>query len=177
MVKARIDIPGIPGFYAVNIHASAFATDDTKRQHIISFKNELDNIVSQGGWFVAGGDLNTLPPGSDSLDFCIEDMCPGESFHHATDEPLHKEGSNYVPESHWMEDLYSTYPCAVQLSEYQLQQALYFTHTTRPGHAWDRTLDYLFTNHRWQKGTTVTHQDFLDNSDHAPVSAKVTLKN
>ena len=176
MVRARIDIPGVSEFYAVNIHASAFATDDTKQQHIISFKDELDNIVSLGGWFIAGGDLNTLPPGSDSTDYCVEDMCPGESFHLATDEPLHKEGSNYSPEAHWMDDLYLTYPCAVPLTEYQLNQPLYFTHTTRPGHTWDRTLDYLFTSHRWQKGATVTHQDFMDDSDHAPVSARVMLK-
>ena len=80
MVKAKIEIPGVSDFYAVNIHASAFATDDTKHQHIVAFQTELDNIVSNGGWFFAGGDLNTLPPGSDSTDFCMEDICPANSF-------------------------------------------------------------------------------------------------
>lgn len=176
MVKAKIEIPGIPDFYAVNIHASAFATDDTKQQHIIAFKKELDNIVSDGGWFVAGGDLNTLPPGSDSTDFCMEDQCPGESFHHANDDPLHKEGSNYTPEIHWLDGMYANYNCAVPLSVFQQNQEAYFSHTTRPTHFWDRTLDYLFTNSRWQKGTTVTHQDFMTDSDHAPVSSMVILK-
>lgn len=176
MVKAKIEIPGLNDFYAVNIHAAAFATDDTKHQHIIAFKKELDKIVTNGGWFVAGGDLNTLPPGSDSTDYCFEDMCPGESFHHAADDPQHKEGSNYTPESQWLTGLYNTYDCAVELSDYQQNQVAYFTHTTRPQHFWDRTLDYLFTNSRWQKGSTVTHQDFLTDSDHAPVSSIVIIK-
>lgn len=175
MVKAKIEIPGVDDFYAVNIHASAFATDDTKHKHIVAFKKELDNIVVTGGWFVAGGDLNTLPPGSDSTDYCMEDMCPGESFHHATNDPIHKEGSNYTSESEWLVGLYNSYNTAVELADYQHNQQVYFTHTTRPGHFWDRTLDYMFTNSHWQKGSTVTHQDFLTDSDHAPVSSRVIL--
>lgn len=176
MVKAKIEIPGIEDFYVVNIHAAAFATDDTKHQHIIAFKQELDNIADAGGWFVAGGDLNTLPPGSDTTDYCMDDICPGESFHHVTDNPQHKEGSNYTPESDWLTGLYTQYACAVKLADYQHNQPAYFSHTTRPGHTWDRTLDYLFTNSSWQKESTVTHQAFLTDSDHAPVSSKLILK-
>jgi endonuclease/exonuclease/phosphatase family metal-dependent hydrolase len=175
MVKAKISIPGFEDFYAVNIHASAFATDDTKHQHILDFKAELDNITSSGNWFVAGGDLNTLPPGSDSTDYCFEDMCESESFHQPGDDPMHKEGSNYTPESEWLVNLYSDYQSAVGLNEFQQNQAAYFTHTTRPEHPWDRTLDYLFTNNHWRKGSTVVHQDFFYDSDHAPVSAEFVL--
>ena len=175
MVKAKINIPEFENFYAVNIHASAFATDDTKHQHIISFKKVLDKITSDNGWFVAGGDLNTLPPGSDSLDYCIEDMCPGESFHQPGDDPQHKEGSNYAPESQWLVGLYSDYQSAVRLEEYLENQQAYFTHTTRPEHTWDRTLDYLFTNNRWRKGSAVVHHEFFYDSDHAPVSADFVL--
>jgi endonuclease/exonuclease/phosphatase family metal-dependent hydrolase len=176
MVKAKVEIPGVSDFYVLNIHASAFATDDTKHQHIIAFQTELDNIVNDGGWFVAGGDLNTLPPGSDSTDYCYEDMCPGESFHQPGDDPMHKDGSNYTPEKDWLSGMYNKYNCAVALPEYQQNQEAYFSHTTRPEHFWDRTLDYLFTDSRWQKGSTVTHQDFLTDSDHAPVSSVVILK-
>ena len=176
MVKAKIEIPEFSAFYALNIHASAFATDDTKHQHIIAFKDEMDKIANDGGWFVAGGDLNTLPPGSDSTDFCYEDLCAGESFHQAGDDPLHKDGSNYAPESQWLTDLYNQYECAVNLTDYQQNQELYFTHTTRPEHTWDRTLDFLFTNSRWQIGSTITHQDFFSDSDHAPVSSVVIVK-
>jgi len=175
MVKAKISIPGFEDFYAVNIHASAFATDDTKHQHIVDFKGELDNIANTNGWFVAGGDLNTLPPGSDSTDYCFEDMCSGESFHQPGDDPQHKEGSNYTPESQWLDGLYTSYQSAVDLEEYQQNQSIYFTHTTRPEHTWDRTLDYLFTNNRWRRGSAITHQDFFSDSDHAPVSAEFVL--
>lgn len=175
MVKARISIPGFEDFYAVNIHASAFATDDTKHQHIIAFKRELDNLSSANSWFVAGGDLNTLPPGSDSTDYCFEDMCSGESFHQPGDDPQHKEGSNYTPESEWLLSLYTDYQSAVSLETYLQDQPAYFTHTTRPEHTWDRTLDYLFTNNRWRKGSVVVHQDFFNDSDHAPVSAEFLL--
>jgi endonuclease/exonuclease/phosphatase family metal-dependent hydrolase len=174
MVKAKISIPGFNDFYAVNIHASAFATDDTKHQHIVAFKQQLDKITSNNSWFVAGGDLNTLPPGSDSTDYCYEDMCSGESFHQPGDDPQHKEGSNYTPESQWLTGLYADYQSATGLQQYQQNQAAYFTHTTRPGHTWDRTLDYLFTNNRW-RGSGVVHQDFFSDSDHAPVSADFVL--
>jgi endonuclease/exonuclease/phosphatase family metal-dependent hydrolase len=176
IVKAQIEIPGFQNFYALNIHASAFATDDSKHQHIESFKSELDNISAIGGRFVAGGDMNTLPPGSDSTDYCIEDMCAGESFHHATDNPTHKEGSNYTPESQWMVPLYSDYKCAIPLSTYQAAQQNFFTHTTRPDHVWDRTLDYLFTNYRWRAGSGIAHQNFMLDSDHAPVSVEFVVK-
>ncbi len=175
MVKAKVSIPGFNDFYAVNIHASAFATDETKHHHIEAFKKELDNITAANYWFIAGGDLNTLPPNSDSTDYCSEDMCSGESFHHAGDDPLHKEGSNYTPESTWLTGFYSDYQSAVGLDLYYQNQPAYFTHTTRPEHTWDRTLDYLFTNHHWRAGSTIVHQDFFFDSDHAPVSAEFVL--
>ncbi len=175
MVKAKISIPGFQPLYAVNIHASAFATDDTKHQHIVAFENELAQIAGAGHWFVAGGDLNTLPPGSDSTDYCMKDMCPGESYHQPGDDPQHKEGSNYTPESLWLSGLYEAFNSAVPPDDYKPNQARYFTHTTRPGHTWDRTLDYLFSNNRWRRGTAVVHQDFLSESDHAPLSADYVL--
>lgn len=175
MVKAKVSIPGFNDFYAVNIHASAFATDETKHHHIEAFKKELDNITAANNWFIAGGDLNTLPPNSDSTDYCFEDICSGESFHHAGDDPLHKEGSNYTPESTWLTDFYSDYQSAVGLNLYYQNQPAYFTHTTRPERTWDRTLDYLFTNHHWRTGSTIVHQDFFFDSDHAPVSAEFVL--
>lgn len=175
MVTGRIEIPGTHNLYAVNIHASAFATDDTKHKHILQFKEELDRISNDGGWFVAGGDLNTLPPGSDTTDYCIQDMCPWESFHSAGDDPVHKEGSNYEPEQHWLDDLYADYRCAVPADAYKKSQFEYFTHTTRGQHFWDRTLDYLFTNFHWSANSVVTHQDATRESDHAPVSASLIL--
>jgi endonuclease/exonuclease/phosphatase family metal-dependent hydrolase len=175
MVTGRIEIPHVNNLFAVNIHASAFATDDTKQKHIIQFKEELDRISGNGGWFVAGGDLNTLPPGSDTTDYCMQDMCTWEEFHHTGDDPMHKEGSNYEPEKQWLDTLYATYSCAVPAESYQNDQYRYFTHTTRGTHFWDRTLDYLFTNYQWVGHSVVTHQDATKESDHAPVSVLFIL--
>ena len=170
MVSCKIEVPGISNLYAVNIHASAFATDDTKKRHLEQFESELDRINSMGGIFVAGGDLNTLPPGSDTLDYCIQDMCPAESFHQPGDNPMHKDGSNYAPEVTWLNSLYSKYKCALPTEVFKANQYKYFTHTTRGTHFWDRTLDYLFTNYKWVENSFVTHQDAMQESDHAPVS-------
>ncbi|WP_243348583.1 endonuclease/exonuclease/phosphatase family protein [Parabacteroides sp. FAFU027] len=176
MVRAKVLIPGFEDFYVVNIHASAFATDETKHRHLIEFKEELDRISASGAVFVAGGDLNEIPPGSDSTDFCIEDMCPGESFHHPGDDPMHRPGNNYTPEVDWLTPLFTAYRSAFSLSEYIQNQKAYFTSTPLPDKFWERTLDYLFTNYRWKIGGTVIHQDFIQESDHVPVSGTLILK-
>jgi endonuclease/exonuclease/phosphatase family metal-dependent hydrolase len=175
IVTGNIKIPGFKEIPLLNIHVSAFATDDTKQEHFKEFKAEMDKLQTAGKYFIAGGDLNELPPGSDSTDFCYEDMCPGESFHKPDDDPQHKAGSDYTRENTWLQPIYDTYKCAVPLNVYLANQSAYFTHTTRPEHTWDRTLDYLFTNNRWRAGSTITHQAFLSNSDHAPVSAEFVL--
>ncbi len=175
IVTGNVKIPGFKEIPLLNIHASAFATDDTKKKHYEEFKSELDKLNSAGKYFVAGGDLNDLPPGSDSTDYCYEDSCPGESFHQPGDDPQHKAGSNYTNENEWLRPIYNAYKCAFPLSEYLQNQAAHFTHTTRPDHTWDRTLDYLFTNYRWRTGSAKTHQEFFSESDHAPVSAEFVL--
>ena len=175
IVKGTITIPGVDPLFVLNAHPSAFATDDTKKKHIDTFKNELDKINRVQKWFIAGGDLNTLPPGSDSTDYCIEDMCPNESYHHPGDNPMHKEGSYYTPEKEWLTGLYNDYKCAVPLDKYLLNQPLFFTHTVRPDHTWDRTLDYLFTNCFWVDNSGQAQQYALDQSDHAPVTAIFVL--
>jgi endonuclease/exonuclease/phosphatase family metal-dependent hydrolase len=175
MVETVAEIPGFRDLYVVNIHASAFATDETKHTHIEAFKNELDKISLSDGSFVAGGDLNTLPPGSTKTDYCIEDMCEGESFHQPNDNPMHKDGSNYTPEVDWLVTMYNTYNNVIPLSLYTSDEQHYFTHTTRPGHIWDRTLDYIFTNSRWKIGASLVRQDYMTESDHAPVIGELIL--
>jgi endonuclease/exonuclease/phosphatase family metal-dependent hydrolase len=175
MVEATVEIPGFKDLVLLNIHAAAFATDDTKYKNLVEFTNELDNLSGSGNIFVAGGDLNTIPPGSSKIDYCIEDMCPNESFHQPGDDPLHKEGSDYTPEKEWIVPLFNSYRSTITLNDYLLNQEAYFTHTTRPEHFWDRTLDYLFTNSRWRSGSSFVRQDFLQESDHAPVGGELIL--
>lgn len=172
ILKARIALPNNSHFYILNMHADAFSTDDTKRKHIVRFKEELDKLDGSGAVFVAGGDFNMLPPDSDSTDFCLVDRCPGESFHHSGDDPFHKEGSNYTPEKTWLIDIYNRYVPDIPLAQFRVAQKRYFTHTMDPAAFWDRKVDYLFTNTRWVEASVITHQNFLDASDHAPVSAR-----
>ncbi len=175
LLTAKIDIPHTENFFVVNLHASAFATDDTRQRQMIRLQGELKRINDLGGWFVAGGDFNTIPPGSDTVDYCMVDECPGQHFHVAGVEPFHMEGSYYDPSIHLLDTLYSLYQPAVSLEDFHNNQYKYFTHTTRPTHFWDRTLDYLFTNFHWLDHSAVTHQEATRESDHAPVSCYFIL--
>ena len=73
VITAKVDMPGTP-FFAVNAHLTAFATDDTKQKHISGFKTILDNIVASGFNFVAGGDLNAIPPNATKTNYCFDDQ-------------------------------------------------------------------------------------------------------
>lgn len=170
ILKAKIDVPGVDNFYAVNIHTAAFSTDDTKKKHIDIFKYELYTLTGSGAYFVAGGDLNTLPPGATKTDFCIENKCPGESFHGPDDDPQHKEGQYFTPEVTWLEDLYNSYEEAVPLQKYLSNEIHYFTNTPLWDGFWQKKLDYLFTNHKWKAGSDSTHQEATELSDHTPIS-------
>ena len=55
----------------------------------------LDDLENQGAVFVSGGDLNPIPPGADSTDFCMKDICSGENFHIDADGGPHREGSYF----------------------------------------------------------------------------------
>ena len=55
ILKAKIALDEENKIYAVNIHATAFATDDTKQKHIAKYKNVLDDLVDQGAIFITGG--------------------------------------------------------------------------------------------------------------------------
>lgn len=180
ILRAKLDLPPKTGtgdeatpVYVVDLHATAFATDDTKQKHIARFKAVLEEIQSEGGHFVAGGDLNAIPPTSDSTDYCIEDAC-GESYHAPGDDPQHREGSYFTPEISWLQPLYDAFTPGIALATYTNNQENYFTHSTSGDRFWDRKLDYLWTNKNWSwvSGSVVTHQETLQLSDHAPVSAR-----
>jgi len=172
VLKATVNMPGKP-FYAVNTHATAFATDETKQKHLDKFKSILDGIVAEGKFFVAGGDLNEIPPNASKMDYCLDDQCEGESFH----EPggyNHKEGSYFAPEITWLDALYKSYKPAIPLDIYGVYETKHFTHSVDINLTLDRKLDYLWTNTGWFNGTT--HQEAIKLSDHIPVSAKWVVK-
>ena len=186
ILKAKIVLPGVDDFYAVNIHATAFATDDTKQNHIAKYKEVLDEIDSLGFTFVTGGDLNSIPPSAEP-DYCNTDRCNDESFHTEAEGGPHKEGSyfnNFEGESELVQPFYDSYFEAISQSiSINSEHTTHCTYNTSEEYrAWDRKLDYLFTNKEDWSSTGITHQgqsNSLDSgpfiySDHAPVSATLT---
>lgn len=175
MVKVRLDHPDLDNFFLLTVHAAAWSRDDTKRLHVDRFVAELDAMVNAGSWFVAGGDLNTIPPRSHKWNDFPDAKCGGEF-----------EGSDYSNEQDYLLSLYGSnnYSAAIPPEEYQQasDQSGYFTYGEKPDSlGFTRKLDYLFTNLAWVPDSWYTHQEIASNgaalSDHAPVSAKITLSN
>ena len=182
ILKAKINIPELDTtLYAVNIHATAFATDDTKEKHIEKYKEVLDSLHSQEFLFVTGGDLNSVPPDADFTDFCIDDMCSDEIFHMDADGGPHREGSyfnNFVREPDLIQPFYDSYSEAINPEKAVSSE--HFTHSpwntiSDTTEYWDRKLDYLFTNYQDWSPTGETHNNIRNISDHAPVSATLTF--
>ena len=179
ILKTKIAVPNQNDFYSVCAHTTAFATDDTKQKHIQKFSQVLDNLNDSGATFIAGGDLNSVPPGAISIDYCMEDKCSDESFHQAGDNPEHKEGSyfnNFIEEPLLLQPLYNEYYSAIEPES--ANSADHFTHSpwnTESNNItyWDRKLDYMFSSNSLSGG--MTHQGANQLSDHAPVSAVLGL--
>ena len=181
ILKTRIDVPN-QDFYAVCTHTTAFATDDTKQKHINMFYETI-NSVESNAVFIAGGDLNSVPPES-TTDYCMSDICSGESFHQAGDDPEHKEGSyfnNFFGEPNLIQPFYTSFNSAIGAIDASLESN--FTHSPwntdeesenyTDSDFWDRKLDYLFSNQPLTEGKTHQNQHHL--SDHAPISAVLGL--
>lgn len=169
VMQARVNIPGVDRLYAVCTHLAAFSTDDTKQRQIDEFVLHLQELDGAGKYFVAGGDLNLLPPNADSTDYCFEKACPDEHFHSPGDDPFHRDGANYTPEITWLNPLYEQFQPALPLDQYKTNENIYFTNTQLDS-TWDSKLDYLFSNSPWRPQTYEAHQE-VPVSDHCPVTA------
>ncbi len=170
VMTARVNVPGVPDFYAACTHLAAFSTDDTKQRQLDECLVILKQLDADGKRFVVGGDFNLLPPNATKTDYCLEKMCPDEHFHGPDDDPYHNEGANYTPEITWLNPLYDQFFPSLTLEDYIQSEAIYFTNTQLDGD-WDSTLDYLFSNTEWQPGSHQAHQENRE-SDHCPVTAQ-----
>lgn len=171
ILEARLDLPEQEALWVLNVHTAAFAKDGTKARQIEEFKARLDGLDGRGERFVAGGDLNTIPPGSAMTHDFPDSRCEGEY-----------EADDYREEIEALQPLYDGYRAAVALEAYQADNAPYFTHTTDKDGFWNRKLDYLFTNVEFVPGSALTHLDearggmeTMSVSDHAPITAEVAL--
>lgn len=172
ILRTYVDLPGVDDLSVVNVHTAAFAEDDTKRVQLDLFKGVLDEIAAVDRQFVAGGDLNSLPPGSRQLTGYADD-CEDARF----------DPDDYSGEETWLEDLYSSYSAAIPVGDYRADNGRYFSFTTDQRVGWTRKLDYLFTNERFEPNSGVVHQsverggyETLPLSDHAPLSVDMVLR-
>lgn len=170
LLKAELAIPGQTDLFVMAAHTEAFSTDGTKQKQIDRFKSELDVLNDRGQRFVAGGDLNALPPKTAQVVGFADSRCEPDGEFNADD---------YSGEEDWITPLYDYTP-AIPLDEYEADNAPHFTHTTDKAGFWNRKLDYLFTNLAVVAGSGRTHQGqdgkpTMPLSDHAPVSFVVVL--
>lgn len=175
ILHAEVALPNRPDkkLHVLNVHTAAFSKDGTKKIQIDRFKDELDGLASAGEWFVAGGDLNALPPGSVQTSGFPDSACPADGDFDA---------DSYAAETDWLQPLYDAYTTAIPLDDYKADNGRYTSHTTSADHFWNRKLDYLFTNTTRVAGSGEVHQsaerggiDTIQLSDHAPVSMTVEV--
>ena len=164
VLHARVELPEVPNLRVVNVHTDAYGEDGTKRLHIEGFESVMDTYDAEGALLVGGGDLNTLPPDSQQLFDFDDSICEDEEF----------IADDYRPEVGWLDSLYEQYAPFVSLDDYRANNAAFFTHTIDGNGYWNRQLDYLFTNGRWQNGE-VLQQGTMPLSDHAPLRAELVL--
>ncbi|MBL4655915.1 MAG: endonuclease/exonuclease/phosphatase family protein [Bacteroidia bacterium] len=174
IIKATCNINS-KEIHFLNIHASAWDTDSTRKKQINIFKDELDLVNSDNKTFIAGGDLNTAPPGSVQLTgFDDQQNCDDEDYLQ----------DDYTHQTHWVQGLFDDYKPAIPLSMFQSNNDPYFTFTSDKDGFWNRKIDYLFTNGSLVDSSGTTYQDTNNGgietmplSDHAPVSFKVVIRN
>ncbi len=173
ILRAEVVFTGRPSIEVLNLHAAAYSQDGTKKKHIDTFKSWLDAVDAAGTLLIGGGDLNTIPPGSQQISDFDDSVCTDEEF----------IADDFSEEVEWLVPFYAAYQPAIDLAVYQANNAPYFSHTTNKDGFWNRKLDYLFTNGTWQIGSGLVHQDVTTGevetmplSDHAPLTAVLVLR-
>lgn len=172
VLSSRIELPWDNQFYAVNTHLEAFSEGNTKRDQIDVFHGVLSDLNTQNRSWVAGGDLNSLPNGSEQWsDF--PDDCPGLF-----------DPDDYSGEEDWLDPLFDDFSSAMSLESYAEDNSRWYSYTGNPDEGWTRTLDYVFTNGVWAdngdnnmviQSESEGGYDTLMISDHAPVQAIIEV--
>jgi len=170
ILKARLEVPGFGSLFVLNTHFSAFSKDGTRRKQLDQFESELEALDEQDHRFVAGGDLNLIPPGSEVTEEFADVQCEKEDF----------EAADYSDKTDVLDDLYASWEAAIPLETYREHNEPYLTYTADEDVLWTRKLDYLFTNGDFEDGSGLVHQnerrggmETIELSDHAPVSAEL----
>lgn len=170
ILKARQSIPGFGELWVVNTHLSAFSKDGTRRRQVEVLIDTLRELDEAGERFVAGGDFNLIPPGSNQTSDFPDMTCDDY------------EATDYADKLDVLMPLYESYEPAISLSDYRADNEPYFTFTSDPEGFWNRKLDYLFTNLRFRSDSGRVLQgpktgiETMPLSDHAPIVGEVAPK-
>lgn len=174
LLVAHVPLPQQPNFWVVNTHLEAYVPggDSTRYFQLQQLKALLDSLSARGALWVAGGDFNTVPPGTKKLKDFDDNACKKVDPTFVADD--------YTAEVDWLVPFYERYQEAISLAEYQAHEQDFYSHTVNSQGWWNRRLDYLFTNARWAGG--LVHQDSRKGgmetfplSDHAPVTGQLVL--
>ncbi len=174
LLVARIHHPQISNFWVINTHLEAYVPypDSTRYIQLQILKELLDSLSRSGATWIAGGDLNTIPPGTKKLKDFDDNACKEVDPAFVADD--------YTREVDWMLPFYQAYREVIPLEVYRAQEEDFYSHTVNGQGWWNRRLDYLFTNGYWIEGSV--HQDSTKGgietfplSDHAPVVGRWTL--
>lgn len=152
----------------MNTHLTAYDEENVKHKQL----NLLQTYVEGFGDapLIFGGDLNTVPPGTDKLNDFEDGVCDSLSF----------PDSDYAVDTGKMDVFYENWEPAISLNLYQANQSRYFTHSMDKEVLWTRKLDYLFTNMDKQANSGKSYYtkdkggvETMSLSDHCPVSMDV----
>ncbi len=174
LLIARVRHPQLPNLWIINTHLEAYVPypDSTRYFQLQILKHLLDSLSQAGAVWIAGGDLNTIPPGTKKLRDFDDNACKDVDPTFVADD--------YTREVDWLLPFYQAYREVIPLEAYQAREEDYYSHTVNSRGWWNRRLDYLFTNAYWIEG--MVHQDSSKGgietfplSDHAPVVGRWTL--
>jgi len=159
---------------AVTTHTSAYSVDDTRLKQLKQIKTEVDNINSTGQKFILGGDFNSIPPNSKVYEKFDDGAC---------DDDPNFAAQSFKDELDFMSMFINNYEAAISQTNYDANNALYYSFTSDKNGFWNRKLDYLYTNGDFVDNSGLVHQDYASGgmatmplSDHAPVTVKYILK-
>ena len=166
ILEASVDV-GDERVQVIAVHTEAYSQDGTKQKHIEAFEQHLDDAAEKG-MVIAGGDLNTLPPGSEKLRDFADSACEEEFL-----------ADDFRQEADWLDSLYDHYNSAIPLADYQSDNTPYFSHSTSKDQFWNRTLDYLYSNQPLSNGAVLQGEtggvEAMNASDHAPLVVEMDI--
>lgn len=173
ILTAKIELPWNDNFYVVNTHLEAFSEENFKQKQIDKFHSVLTELSEDGKDWVAAGDLNSLPEGSERLKEFPDD-CPGMF-----------DADDYTGEEDWLDSLFADFNPAMDLDDYAEDNSVWYSYSGMVDEGWTRALDYVFTNLTWANSgeDNIVMQSLeqggyetLYLSDHAPVQVVLEVE-